>query len=37
VLMSADNGRIHLVQVPVDLATDIRLALQSRQDAVPHP
>jgi hypothetical protein len=35
VLMSANNGGIDKVQVPVDLTTGIRLSLQSRQEALP--
>ena len=35
VLMSPNNGGVHKVEVPVDLTTDIRLDLQSRQDALP--
>jgi hypothetical protein len=35
VLMRPNNGGIHEVEVPVDFTTDIRLDLQSRQDALP--
>jgi hypothetical protein len=35
VLMSANNGGVHKVQVLVALTTGIRLDLQSRQEALP--
>ena len=35
VLMSANNGGIDKVQVPVDLTTGIGLDLQSRQNVLP--
>src|SRR4051794_41377695 len=35
--MSTDNGGIHEVEVPIDLATLLRASLQSRQNAPPDP
>src|SRR3954470_14901708 len=37
VLVSTDNGGIHEVEVPIDLATLLRASLQSRQNAPPDP
>src|ERR1700759_2398491 len=37
VLMRTNDGGIHEVEVPVDLAALVRLGLQIRQDALPDP
>src|SRR5690349_6385559 len=37
VLMRTNDGGIHEVEVPVDLAALVRLGLQVREDALPDP